>query len=164
MARAPLAARRPRADPAARMTPVPDSLAQQVLDVLMRDTTARLANSGGGGLAPGFVGLLQLLDAGARRHRGEPPLETDPACDGASGPAATGTLSLSVSECAARMGCSGQWVRFLITKGRLPARQPVPGGPWIVLAADFDAYRTGRSTDGAGNGGAEARGGAGSAA
>ena len=162
MARAPLAARRPRADPAARSTAVPDGLAQQVLDALMRDTTARLRNGGGGGLAPEFVGLLQLLDAGARRHRGEAPLETGPSSDIGSVLAGPGSLALSVSECAARMECSARWIRALIDRGDLTARKAA--GVWIVLAADLDAYRTGRSTDGAGNGRAETRGGAGSAA
>ena len=159
--RPPIAARRPRADPAARSAAVPDEIAQQVLNALMRDTTAQLRASGGGRLDPAFIALLELLDSAAKRHRGEPPLETDPACDVASVSPADPILSLSVSECASRMGCSGAWVRALIGGGRLPARKS--GGVWVVDAADLDDYRTGRSQGDDGSSAAEAGAGGGRA-
>jgi excisionase family DNA binding protein len=159
--RPPIAARRPRADPAARSTPVPDALAQAVLNALGRDLTLQLRQDGGGSAGPALAGLLQLLDAGARRHRGQPPLETDPASDVGSVLAAGPTLALSVSECAERMGCSSRWIRALIGGGRLPARKS--GGVWVVDASDLDGYRTGRSQGEHGSSAAEAGDGGGRA-
>jgi len=64
-----------------------------VLASLMPDTDAQLRANRGGRMPAEFIELLQLLDAGARRHRGEAPLETDPACDVASVPAGSGPLT-----------------------------------------------------------------------
>jgi excisionase family DNA binding protein len=47
---------------------------------------------------------------------------------------------LSLEETASRLGVSYSTVQRLIRRGRLPARQICPRGPWIVLAKDTDAF------------------------
>jgi excisionase family DNA binding protein len=49
---------------------------------------------------------------------------------------------LTLEETASRLGVSYSTVQRLIRRGRLPARQICPRGPWIVLAKDVDAFQT----------------------
>ncbi len=50
---------------------------------------------------------------------------------------------MTLSEAAAALGVNYQKARRLIRDGRLPARQPCPGAPWIVSAADVGRLRAG---------------------
>jgi excisionase family DNA binding protein len=49
---------------------------------------------------------------------------------------------LTLEETASRLVVSYSTVQRLIRRGRLPARQICPRGPWIVLAKDVDAFQT----------------------
>lgn len=54
---------------------------------------------------------------------------------------------MTLGEAAAALGIDYYKARRLIRDGRLPARQPCPGAPWIISAADVDSLRTGERAE-----------------
>src|SRR5262249_7142113 len=117
-------------------TVLPDELAGELLGLLVLGLKAR-SDRTGAVASPRLQELLYALLAGDLRHHGRGT------CEPASLPAGPSTLDsaevVSVAEAADGLGCSRQWVRWLIGSGRLRARRS--GWAWLIDAASLDAYR-----------------------
>jgi excisionase family DNA binding protein len=102
---------------------VPAGLAAAVLRLLALELAGEVRATGGT-LTPGAADLLRALHEASQRPQAAASLVTtgrEPLAD-ADG--------CSVAEAAAQMGCSRQWVRYLLAAGRLPGRRS--GGVWVV--------------------------------
>lgn len=98
---------------------VPATIAGEVLRLLARALLDD-ARAYGGTPSPTARALLDALYQAAHH---QPDNEPDPAAP--VGPVAT------VTETAARMGCSTRWVRALLAAGRLPGHRTA-AGVWLV--------------------------------
>lgn len=120
--------RRPSSELAGLLQPdgsviVPPAIAREVLRTLVFAITERVRSTGGQPSAA-TRRLLAALDVAAERHKQQPEAAEHQEQHSPASEVCT------VREAADRMGCSPQWIRHLLTQGRLSGRR-APGG-WIV--------------------------------
>lgn len=122
---------------------VPAAIAREVLRALTRDLTARV-RADGGEVSPGARRLLYALHAAAEAHDRAPVVDAvaDPMIDTETVPPAPGTVEITATDAAGRLGCSAQYMRTLIRAGRVSGRR-AGARLWLVDVASLDAYRTG---------------------
>jgi excisionase family DNA binding protein len=117
---------------------VPAAIAEDVLRmiVLALDTRSR---ADGGSLGPMARRVLWALHRAAQRHDAQQAQLTG---DVASDVPRLATVEVTVAEAAELLGCTPQWVRYLLSTGRITGRKVSPR-LWLVDRASLDAYRYG---------------------
>lgn len=118
---------------------IPLPAAQKVLRLLFRSIRDHEANAGGLVHTRELLVILEALTQGARRcgAQGSPV-----AFDGESAARVPGTVLLSITDVAGRLGCSPQWARHLAAG---PLKGHRHASTWVVEEQAVRDYERGRA-------------------